>query len=50
MKSIPQPTINSAERYNCFTDQLRLKCLMLGQYKGPLRLSELMAMLKVIRS
>ena len=48
-KKIPQLKIDPIRFYKCFTDEIRLKCLMLIQYEGELCVCELMAALDDIQ-
>jgi len=48
-KKIPQLKIDPIQFYKCFTDEIRLKCLMLIQYEGELCVCELMAALDDIQ-
>lgn len=45
----PQSTIDPIEFYKCFTDEIRLRCLMLIQYEGELCVCELMEALNDIQ-
>lgn len=48
-KKTLQPIIDPIKFYKCFTDEIRLKCLMLIQYEGELCVCELMTALKDIQ-
>jgi len=48
-KIMPQPSIDPIGFYKCFTDEIRLRCLMLIQYEGELCVCELMEALKDVQ-